>query len=109
MRSAADLDDATDKHPVTPGSILPGREQLGELLIELKQPREALNEFEVSLRSAPNRFNGLYGAARSARLGGDDRAAKAYYQKLIDLCRYSDTPRPEIEEARKFVAGKTTE
>ena len=109
MRAAADLDDATDKHPVTPGAILPGREQLGELLLELKQPREALQEFEVSLRSAPNRFNGLYGAARSARLGGDDRTAKAYYQKLIELCRYSDTLRPEIEEARKFVAGKTSE
>jgi tetratricopeptide (TPR) repeat protein len=109
MRAAADLDDATEKHPVTPGSILPSREQLGELLLELKQPREALQEFEVSLRSAPNRFNGLYGAARSARLARDDKTAKTYYQKLIDLCRYSDTLRPEIEEARKFVAGKMSE
>lgn len=109
MRSAADLDDATEKHPVTPGSILPGREQLGDLLLELKQPREALQEFELSLRVAPNRFNGVYGAARAARLAGDDRTAKTYYQKLIDLCRYADTLRPEIGEARKFVAGKISE
>jgi len=59
MKAAADVDDATDKHPVTPGSILPAREQLGELLLELKKPVEALHEFEVSLRVAPNRFNGL--------------------------------------------------
>ena len=67
MRAAADLDDATDKHPVTPGAILPAREQLGELLLELKQPAAALQEFETSLQRAPNRFNGLYGAARAAR------------------------------------------
>src|SRR5882672_3547624 len=66
VRAAADLDDATEKHPVTPGAILPAREQLGELLLELKQPTAALQEFETSLRSAPNRFNGLYGAARAA-------------------------------------------
>jgi tetratricopeptide (TPR) repeat protein len=112
MRAAADLDDATDKHPVTPGAILPAREQLGELLLELKQPLAALQEFETSLRSAPNRFNGVYGAARAARLAADqsklaaDRnKAKAYYAKLIALCRQSDSVRPEIEEAKAFLGG----
>jgi len=57
MRAVAELDDATDKHPVTPGALIPVREQLGELLLELKQPAAALKEFETSLRSAPNRFN----------------------------------------------------
>ena len=76
MRAAADLDDATDKHPVTPGAILPAREQLGELLLELKQPAAALKEFETSFKSAPERFNGVYGAARAASLGGDSKAAK---------------------------------
>ena len=71
MRAGADLDDATDKHPVTPGAILPAREQLGELLLELNQPTAALREFETSLRTSPNRFNGLYGAARAARLATD--------------------------------------
>jgi tetratricopeptide (TPR) repeat protein len=105
MRAAADLDDATDKHPVTPGAILPAREQLGELLLELKQPSVAFQEFETSLRSSPNRFNGLYGAARAARLAGDQQKAKTYYGKLIALTRQADSVRVEIEEAKKFNAG----
>ncbi|MCA1615519.1 MAG: hypothetical protein LC800_15750 [Acidobacteria bacterium] len=105
MRAAADLDDATEKHPVTPGAILPAREQLGELLLEMKQPAAALREFETSLRSAPNRFNGLYGAARAARLAADGKRAKTYYEKLLTLSRRADGVRPEIEEARGFLSG----
>jgi tetratricopeptide (TPR) repeat protein len=105
MRAAAELDDATDKHPVTPGAILPAREQLGELLLELKQPMEALQEFETSLSSAPNRFNGLYGAARAANLASDQKNAKTYYAKLIALSRHADSIRPEIDEAKAFLAG----
>ena len=104
MRAVADLDDATDKHPVTPGAILPAREQLGELLLELKQPSAALQEFETSLRSAPERFNGLYGAARAATLAQDHKKARTYYEKLLALTRQSDTTRPEIDEAKAFVA-----
>ena len=103
MHAAADLDDATDKHPVTPGSIMPAREQLGELLIELKQPNEALTAFETSLGTAPNRFIGLYGAARAARLAGEKVKAKTYYAKLVELTRFADSPRPEIDEAKKFL------
>jgi tetratricopeptide (TPR) repeat protein len=103
MRAAADLDDATEKHPVTPGSIMPAREQLGELLIELKQPAEALTAFETSLGTAPNRFIGLYGAARAATLAGDKGKAKSYYAKLLELSRFADSPRPEIDEAKKFL------
>jgi hypothetical protein len=66
----------------------------------------ALQEFETSLRSAPNRFNGLYGAARAAKLSADRKRAKTYYGKLIALCRHSDNIRPEIGEARAFLAGK---
>jgi len=106
MRAAADLDDATDKHPVTPGAILPAREQLGELLLELKQPAAALREFETSLAQAPNRFNGLYGAARAARLAGDQKTARSYYGKLVVLSRHADTARPETEEAKAFLEGK---
>ena len=104
-RSAADLDDTTDKHPVTPGSILPAREQLGELLLELKQPSAALQEFETSFRNTPNRFSGLYGAARAARLAGNQKSAKAYYEKLLQLVRESDSPRSAIQEAKTFVGG----
>jgi len=112
MRAAADLDDASEKHPVTPGAILPAREQVGELLLELKQPVAALQEFETSLRSAPNRFNGLYGAARAARPAavqrkpaGDRNKARTYYGKLLELCRHADGTRPEIDEAKAFLAG----
>ena len=104
MRAVADLDDATDKHPVTPGAILPAREQLGELLLELKQPSAALQEFETALRSTPERFNGIYGAARAASLAADQKKARTYYEKLIALTRQADTPRPEINEAKAFLA-----
>ena len=106
MRAAADLDDATDKHPVTPGAVLPAREQLGELLLEHKQPAAALVEFETSLRSSPNRFNGLYGAARAAKLAGDRKNARAYYVKLLALSRQADGRRAEIDEAKKFLARR---
>jgi tetratricopeptide (TPR) repeat protein len=92
MRSAADLDDATDKHPVTPGSILPAREQLGELLLELKQPLVALQEFETSLRNAPNRFNGLYGAAHAAKLAADEKRAKPIASGLRSRRRKRSSP-----------------
>ena len=104
MRAVADLDDATDKHPVTPGAILPAREQLGELLLELKQPAAALAEFETCLLTTPERFNSIYGAAHAASLAGDHKKARAYYQKLRVLTQKADTPRPEINEAKAFLA-----
>ena len=105
MRAAADLDDATEKHPVTPGAILPAREQLGELLLELKQPTAALQEFETSLVQAPNRFNGIYGAARAARLASDQKKARIYFAKLMTLSHQADSIRPEITEAKAFLAS----
>ncbi len=105
MRGAAELDDATEKHPVTPGSILPAREQLGELLLELKDPAAALQEFETSLGRAPNRFNGLYGAARAANLAADRKKAKTYYGQLLTLSRYGDGDRPELAEAKAYLAS----
>jgi hypothetical protein len=103
MSSAADLEDATDKHPVTPGAVLPVRELLGDLLIELNQPDRALREYESSLLSSPNRFNGLYGAARAAELKGDRLKARRYYQRLIDNCNGQENDRPELQRARDFV------
>src|SRR5215469_2347381 len=72
MRSAAEHEDRTDKHNVTPGVIVPARELLGEMLLELKRPAQAMIEFEATLHTAPNRFNALSGAARAARLSGDN-------------------------------------
>ena len=105
LRAAADLDDATDKHPVTPGSIFPAREQLGELLLELNQPAAALKEFEASFRNTPERFNGLYGAARAAKMAGDQKSAKTYYTRLLALVREADSTRSEIDEARAFIGN----
>jgi len=65
----------------------------------------AMSKFETSLRSAPNRFNGLYGAARAAKLAADQKRAKTYYRKLVALCRQADSIRPEIEEAKAFLPG----
>lgn len=104
MRAAADLDDVTEKHPVTPGAVLPAREQLGELLLELKQPAAALEAFETALRTTPNRFNAVYGAARAAGLSNNRQKAAAYYRKLAELGRYADSVRPELKEATAFVA-----
>ena len=86
MRSAAELEDSTDKHPVTPGSILPAREQLADLLVELGQPAAALTEYETSLRSAPARFNSYDGAARAAERAGHKQQAKSFREKLTALC-----------------------
>lgn len=106
MRSAADLEDSTEKHPVTPGSIMPAREMLGDMLIELNQPEQAFREFETSLRDSPNRFSGLYGAALAAELSGDLKKASAYYEKLVALCKHADGARPELRKAKAFLLKK---
>ena len=106
MRSAADHEDRTDKHNVTPGVILPARELLGEMLLELKQPAKATIEFEATLRTAPNRFNALSGAARAAKLSGDSEKAKNYYSKLLAICGQTDGDRPELRDARSLLSQK---
>ncbi len=82
MITAADLEDKTEKNPVTPGSLLPAREMLGDLYLEIKRPKEALKEYELSLKNSPNRFNSLYGAEKSAEMTGDKEKAKLYYQAI---------------------------
>ncbi|PYO55950.1 MAG: hypothetical protein DMD83_16995 [Candidatus Rokuibacteriota bacterium] len=104
MRRAADLEDSTEKHPVTPAAVLPARELLGDLLAELNQPALAVREYEASLQREPNRFNGLYGAARTAELSGDLTKAKAFYAKVVELGSQADTGRPELAAARAFLA-----
>jgi hypothetical protein len=104
MRHAADHEDSTDKHPVTPGMILPARELLGEMLLELKHPAQALVEFEGTLRTAPNRYNALSGAARAAKLSGNNEKAKSYYTKLLGICDHADGDRPELKDAKSLLA-----
>jgi tetratricopeptide (TPR) repeat protein len=105
LRNAADLEDRTDKHPVTPGSIIPARELLADFLLETNKPAEALKEFEASLTQAPNRFHGLAGAARTAKLAGNSKKAAEYYSRLESLCG-TDCNRPEFRDLKTFLAKK---
>jgi hypothetical protein len=101
MRAAAELEDATEKNAVTPGPLAPARELLGELLLESKQPAEALKEFEATLTKEPNRFRSLYGAAEAAKQAGDHQTAQTYFRKLLKVAERADQPgRQELAEAR---------
>ena len=103
MRSAADTEDSSEKSAVTPGRVVPARELLGEMLLEMKRPAEALKEFETSEMHDPNRFRGLYGAAQAAAQSGHVAKAKRYFTRLVDLAGKGD-PRPEIEQAKAYLA-----
>jgi hypothetical protein len=103
-RAAADLESAMDKHPVTPAAVLPARELLADLLLELDRPAEALTEYQRSLEAEPKRFRSLYGAAQaSARLEAPAKA-REFYAQLVEQCAKADSDRPELVEARAFVA-----
>jgi tetratricopeptide (TPR) repeat protein len=106
MHSAADMEDKSEKHAVTPGRLVPARELLAEMLLEMNRPAEALQAFETSEKHDPNRFRGLYGAAKAAALAGDQAKAKSYYGRLVILAQNADTERPEIKEAKAFLAQK---
>lgn len=101
MRAAAELEDQTEKNAITPGPLAPARELLGELLLQSKQPAEALKEFEATLTKEPNRFRSLYGAAEAAKQAGDRQMAQTYFQKLLKVTEHADKPgRKELAEAR---------
>jgi tetratricopeptide (TPR) repeat protein len=102
MRAAADLEDRNEKHIVTPGRVVPARELLGEMLLEMKQPQAALVEFEASQKREPNRYRNFLGSARAAEMSGDRAKAVAYYGKLVALAKDADPPRPELVNARKI-------
>ena len=104
MQSAADLESTTEKHPVTPGAVIPAREFLADMLIDLGRPGEALMEYEGVLDASPNRFNAMTGAAQAAEKSGDLIKAKAYYSKLAKLADRTDSDRPQLTQAKGFLA-----
>jgi hypothetical protein len=106
MRSAAELEDSTGMNAATSVPLLPAHELLGELLLELHEPTQALQEFEAALQTSPHRFNGLSGAARAAQLTGDTEKAHTYYTQLVSLCDHADGTRSELTEARMFLAQR---
>jgi tetratricopeptide (TPR) repeat protein len=104
MSEAADREDRTEKHVAMENRLSPMRELLGELLLEAKRPGEAAHEFELSLRTAPNRFRSLAGAGQAADMSGDRAQARLYYQQLVTLARDADSERPALTRAREFLA-----
>ena len=103
MREAAELEVSTPKHAVTPGPTLPAHELLGDLLMEQKQPAEALVAYKRSAELYPKRFNGLLGAARAARALGDRPQAFTFYQELLKVAD-GGVRQPALKEARNYVA-----
>jgi tetratricopeptide (TPR) repeat protein len=105
MSAAADAEDKTEKHAVTPGPLAPARELYGEMLLERGMAKQALAAFEATKAKEPNRFRGFLGAAMAAEKLGDKAKARENYQKLIELAANADSDRPELGTARKFVAA----
>jgi hypothetical protein len=86
--------------------LVPAREQLGDLLLAQKHPAEALAQYEIDLKDAPNRFDGIYGAARAAELAGDKVVARRYFAELVKLGGHADADVAAIQQARQFLAGE---
>ncbi|PYK96636.1 MAG: hypothetical protein DME32_17335 [Verrucomicrobia bacterium] len=102
LRRAADAEDILGKHPVSPGALVPAREQLGDLLLTLKRPKEAEREFEAALKIYPGRFRGLYGAGQAAEQIGEKERADHYYAKLTEQTAKADGSRSELAELQKY-------
>jgi len=103
MRSAVELEESMDKNAVTPGAVTPAREMLAELLLLEGKPQESLTAYEAVLKTAPNRFNALYGAARAAESSGKETVAKQYIQKLSET-----SPGDERPKSRGKIAPSST-
>jgi tetratricopeptide (TPR) repeat protein len=106
LSAAADAEDKTEKHPVTPRPLAPGRDLYGAMLLERGSVREALAAFEATLKKEPNRLGPHVGAARAAENSGDLAKARLHYAKVAELSEDTDTVRPEIAEARAKLAAK---
>jgi hypothetical protein len=107
MKSAAEMEDGTEKSAVTPGPLAPARELLGEMLLESNESAQALEQFEATLKKEPGRFHALYGAAHAAQLSGNRDASQRYFRELLKVCVHADKPgRPEVTVADSQTALK---
>ena len=104
MRGAADLEDASEKHPVSPGRLIPARELLAEMLMQSGNPVEALAQYERSQTRDPNRLRSLYGAGLAAAQGNNRERAKYFYARVTQLVGTSDS-RPEFKRVRDYLAS----
>jgi tetratricopeptide (TPR) repeat protein len=106
MRKAADGEDGSLKHVAMENRLYPMRELLADLLVEAGQARAAVTEYAKALEQTPNRFRGIYGAARAAEAAGDRQNAIAYYTRLVELAKHADAQRPELERARTYLSSR---
>jgi hypothetical protein len=102
MRGLAAKEEAEGDEP----QGIPAREMVADMLLEMNQPAEALTEYETDLKFSPNRFDGLYGAARAAEQAGKTQEANAYYAKLVKICGAANSDRPELTHAKSLIAAK---
>jgi tetratricopeptide (TPR) repeat protein len=106
MRAAADREDNSEKHVAMENRLYPMRELLADLLLEEGDAASALNEYEASMKNAPERVRGFYGSAKAAEAAGAKEKAAAYFHELMRLARDADGDRAEIREARQFAVAK---
>jgi uncharacterized protein HemY len=106
MRAAADSEDGSVKHGAMENRLYPLRELLGDLLLEIGQAAPALREFEAANKAYPNRYRGIYGAARAAEAAGERQKAAGYYAKLVAQTKNADTARPELARANAYIAQR---
>jgi hypothetical protein len=107
MSAAADAEDKTEKHPVTPGVPKPARELYGVMLLESGKPAEALAAFEATLKKEPNRLGATAGAAKAAEKAGDNAKAQEYYRQVVAIAGDADKSRAEVGDARAFLTKKS--
>ncbi|MEO6254914.1 MAG: tetratricopeptide repeat protein [Ferruginibacter sp.] len=103
MNMAADMEDHTEKHPVTPAEVIPALELLGDMLMQMNKPDMALQTFEASLKKHPNRFNAVYGAGSAAEKNNNLAKANFYYTQLISIANAAGSNRPELETAKIYL------
>jgi tetratricopeptide (TPR) repeat protein len=101
---AADMEDKTEKHPVTPSEVLPARELLGDMLLLMNEPGKALEAYEANLKKCPNRFNGVYGAGIAAKRSGKMEKANGYFRQLLSSVNISNSNRPELVNIKHYLA-----
>jgi tetratricopeptide (TPR) repeat protein len=104
MSDAADAEDRTEKHPVTPGVPKPARELYGEMLLDSGNAKDALAAFETTLKKEPNRLGGYVGAGRAAAQLGDTAKARDYFGKVVEQAGGEGSTRSEVADARKYLA-----
>jgi tetratricopeptide (TPR) repeat protein len=99
---AAEIEERVDKHPVTPGPILPAREMEGDMLLQLERPAEAMRAYDAALQHDPNRARSMFGSARAAELAGMSEEARTRYARYLELMTRADGDRPQLAAARRF-------